>query len=141
MSERIPLVESEDVEYLEKRLQEGEHQVQDFKQTISSYSKIAKAIVAFANQHGGSLFVGIDDDGRILGTETNAEYYRLEDILLSYCKPRPEVYCIVYTTDDGDVLQIEVESGAEKPYASLSKSGEWQIYLRIGDCCERIGKL
>ncbi|NNM15199.1 MAG: ATP-binding protein, partial [Bacteroidia bacterium] len=38
----------------------GENEILDFKQQITSESKIAKTMVSFANHKGGTLLVGVD---------------------------------------------------------------------------------
>ena len=45
---------------------EGEGQKIEFKAKITA---LAKEMVAFANASGGSLFLGVSDDGEIVGIE------------------------------------------------------------------------
>jgi predicted HTH transcriptional regulator len=45
-----------------KLIAEGEGDTLDFKKTISSASKIAKTIAAFANHKGGRLLIGVNDN-------------------------------------------------------------------------------
>ena len=45
----------------------GEDQYQEFKRLIDNLESIAGEIVAFANSDGGVLFVGVDDDGSVVG--------------------------------------------------------------------------
>jgi predicted HTH transcriptional regulator len=40
--------------YIEKLVEEGEHQKQDFKFEISDSKKIARSIAAFSNTEGGN---------------------------------------------------------------------------------------
>ena len=47
----------------------GESETLDFKQTISDASKIAKTLVAFANNKGGTLLIGVRDNGSISGIQ------------------------------------------------------------------------
>ena len=42
----------------------------EFKQRFSSYEKIAKEMIAFANTRGGNIIIGVDDDGSIYGIES-----------------------------------------------------------------------
>lgn len=139
MPDWLPYEYCDDADDLTGRLAEGEHEFQDFKQTISDYLKIARSVVAFANHQGGSLFVGVDDKGRVIGTTARSEYYRLADLLEQYCRPLPDVHTYVYDMDGMEVLEIAVEAGRNKPYASLDKSGKWSVYVREGDRCVRVG--
>lgn len=140
MTDALPYYESEDEKHLLEQLKQGEHTFQDFKQTVSDYHKIARSIVAFANQKGGSLYIGVDDRGNILGTSAQSEYYRIVDILEHYCHPVPDAECIVYETEGREVLEIDVAEGHEKPYTAKDKSGNWIIYLRVNDTCKKIGR-
>lgn len=48
-----------DKEYILELIEEGEHEMQDFKFSISDSRKIARSISAFANHSGGRLLVGV----------------------------------------------------------------------------------
>jgi len=141
MPDWLPYESSWDNETLIHRLADGENTYQDFKQTINEYYKIARSIVAFANQKGGSLFIGVDDKGDVCGTSPRSEYFKLVDILEKFCRPMPDVHCYVYDVDGMEVLEIDVAEGHEKPYASPDKSDKWKIYLRVNDQCKKIGNM
>lgn len=47
-------------------LQEGEGYTIEFKRNFTK--EIDKEMVAFANSSGGQIFIGIDNDGKIVGT-------------------------------------------------------------------------
>ena len=51
-------------------ISQGESSTLEFKRKISSFHKIAKEISAFANTIGGYLLIGVDDDGSIVGVES-----------------------------------------------------------------------
>ncbi|HQK98034.1 MAG TPA: ATP-binding protein, partial [Bacteroidia bacterium] len=57
----------------------GEGEMLDFKKEISSVHRIAKSIVAFANHHGGTLLVGVNDNGTISGVKAEEEKFMLEE--------------------------------------------------------------
>ncbi|MDD4142989.1 MAG: putative DNA binding domain-containing protein, partial [Prolixibacteraceae bacterium] len=63
---------------LQKLIDEGEHQKQDFKFCINDSKKIAKSLVAFANTDGGRLLIGVKDNGKIVGISTDEEFYMVE---------------------------------------------------------------
>jgi predicted HTH transcriptional regulator len=52
---------------IRKLILQGEGTTLDFKKTITSNEKIAKSLVAFANNRGGQLLIGVADDGSIKG--------------------------------------------------------------------------
>ena len=60
-------------------IEEGEHDRQDFKETISASRKLAKTLCAFANTRGGRLLVGVRDNGSLRHLDTEAEKQMLEN--------------------------------------------------------------
>jgi predicted HTH transcriptional regulator len=58
---------------LRKLILQGEGATLDFKKTITSNEKIAKSLVAFANNKGGKLLIGVADDGTIKGVKSEDE--------------------------------------------------------------------
>lgn len=67
-----------DKEYILELIEEGEHEMQDFKFSISDSRKIARSISAFANHSGGRLLVGVKDNGNIAGIRSEEEFYMIE---------------------------------------------------------------
>jgi ATP-dependent DNA helicase RecG len=56
----------------------GEGQHREFKRLIDNPESVAGEIVAFANSEGGALYVGVDDDGRIIGlSDANTTFQSL----------------------------------------------------------------
>lgn len=52
----------------------------EFKQSLTE--DIAKEVIAFANTHGGIIYLGIDDVGNEIGIQNlDTEYNRLSNIL------------------------------------------------------------
>ncbi len=61
------------LEQLNNLIFEGEGLTVEFKRKVSSPEKIARAMIAFANTHGGVLIFGIDDDGSVVGVDSEKE--------------------------------------------------------------------
>ena len=55
--------------HIENLIEQGENQLLDFKFEISDSKKIAKTLVAFANTNGGTLLIGVKDNGEVIGIE------------------------------------------------------------------------
>jgi predicted HTH transcriptional regulator len=51
-------------------IEEGEGFEVEFKRKVSTPEKIARALIAFANTRGGYILFGVDDDGSIIGVES-----------------------------------------------------------------------
>lgn len=71
-----PLTEAALVE----RIALGEHTRQQFKRTFHNPDALAAELAAFANSGGGTLLIGVDDDGRIAGLDA-PEPRRLNQML------------------------------------------------------------
>src|SRR5690606_24806747 len=69
-------------------IEEGEHQQQDFKETISSSQKIAKTISAFANTKGGRIIVGIRDNRSVRGVKADEEIHMLDAAAGFFCREK-----------------------------------------------------
>jgi hypothetical protein len=116
-------------------IEEGEHDRQDFKETISSSRKIARTLCAFANTRGGRLLVGVRDNGSLRHLDTEAEKQMLENAAAFFCKP--EVSILFHTLQIGikEVMVVEIPESADKPVRCLNQEGEWEVYIRSKDQC------
>ncbi len=113
---------------------EGENSTLDFKKTITSFEKIAKTMVAFANNKGGKLLVGVSDDGNIKGVKSEEEErYMLTKAAHFYCKPAIELRFEEVSIDDKTVLVVDIEESDTKPHYSLGEDNKWWVYIRVKD--------
>lgn len=118
---------------LRQLIQKGENETLDFKQEISSASKIAKTIVSFANRRGGRLLIGIRDNKSIAGVRTEDEKYMLTLASDFYCKPPVELVINEWELDGKTVLEAIVPEGPDKPYYAKDDDGKWWVYVRVKD--------
>ncbi len=118
---------------LRQLIQKGENETLDFKQEISSASKIAKTIVSFANRKGGRLLIGIRDNKSIAGVRTEDEKYMLTLASDFYCKPTVELVINEWELDGKVVLEAIVPEGPDKPYYAKDDEGRWWVYVRVKD--------
>ena len=99
---------------------EGEGQKVEFKARLSG---LAKEMVAFANASGGSIYLGIADDGQIAGiAASNRLRSQIQDIA-NNCDPRLPIRLVSH----GRVIEIVVPEGTNKPYSCNEG-----FFLRIG---------
>ncbi|MCC6398020.1 MAG: ATP-binding protein, partial [Bacteroidetes bacterium] len=59
-----------DYKDVNRLIEEGEGFEIEFKRKVSTQEKIARALIAFANTKGGHILFGVDDDGSIVGVES-----------------------------------------------------------------------
>jgi ATP-dependent DNA helicase RecG len=107
----------------------GESDTIEFKSQIpKSQEAIAIATVAFANRKGGRIFVGVDNDGQIVGCPGANVKDTLTSILRDRCEP-PVEFAVAEATVDGKLVYIvTVPEGKDKPYQVKEKG----FYLRTG---------
>jgi len=78
--------------------------------------EIYKEVIAFANTDGGVIYVGIDDQGNVVGLEdTDGSYTRLTNGVRDAIQPDVTMFVRYVLQDDG-VIRIEVSEGSYKPY-------------------------
>lgn len=93
-----------------------------------------KSVSAFANGLGGSLFIGVDNDGIVKGHDDIQRVCEtISNKIRDYMDPLPEVEMIPHKTDEGmNVLQLKVNAGNYTPYYYVG-DGQRVASVRIGD--------
>lgn len=125
-----------DVELL---IDQGEGVQTEFKRKISSPRKIARTMISFANSHGGIILFGIDDDGTIVGVEsekTEVELIRTAGRIYADPPIVPEVEIIPYRGKD--IVAAIIEESKSKPHYYIGdRNGDREdgdrVYIRIND--------
>jgi predicted HTH transcriptional regulator len=115
------------------RIANGENEVLDFKKTISSASKIAKTMSAFANHRGGTLLVGVNDNKTISGVRSEEEKYMLEMAADFYVKPKINLTITEWEFGGKVVLEAIIAKGLDKPYYAKDEDGKWWAHIRVKD--------
>jgi predicted HTH transcriptional regulator len=114
-------------------ISQGEHQQLDFKFEISDSKKIARTLTAFANADGGTLLIGVKDNGHIAGVRSEEEYYMIEAASEMYCRPKVPFEAREWNMEGKIVLEVKVKTSLEKPHKSPDKYDEYKTYIRIND--------
>jgi len=85
---------------------------------------VCKEIIAFANSRGGTLYIGVEDDGTVTGVEdTDEAILQLSNMVRDAIKPDVTMF-VHYETiqiDDKKVIAVTVQRGTERPYYLGSK--------------------
>jgi predicted HTH transcriptional regulator len=119
---------------IKRLIMEGENVSLDFKKTISSTEKIAKTLVAFANNRGGKLLIGVADDGSIKGVKSeDEEKYMITKSAHLFCKPAIEPKFEEIYVDDKVVLVVDIPKSDTKPHYALDENKKWWVYFRVKD--------
>jgi len=113
---------------------EGEGTTLDFKKTITSNEKIAKSLVAFANNKGGQLLIGVGDDGSIKGVKSeDEERYMITKSAHQFCKPAIEPEFEEVHIDGKLILVVNIPRSETKPHYALDENKKWWVYYRVKD--------
>lgn len=115
-----------------KKIALGENEQLDFKFRIDDQKKIARTLVAFANTSGGSLLIGVKDNGKIAGVDPEEEIHMIEGAADLYCKPPIQIESKVWQEGHHLVLEIVVNK-SEIRHKSIADDGSWRNFYRIED--------
>ena len=119
--------------YIQNLIAQGEHQQLDFKFEISSARKIARTFSSFANTDGGTLLIGVKDNGAIAGVRSEEEKFMAESAATLFCRPAVSFTSKVWTINDKVVLEITIPKGGQGPYYAKNDEDRWRIYIRVND--------
>jgi hypothetical protein len=121
------------VPYIESKIAEGEHQRQDFKYAVNDAAKIAITLSAFANTDGGTLLIGVRDNGSVAGVKPEEEIHMVAHAAERFCVPPVKFTPQVWKSDNRYVLEVQVPASNARPHFARMKEGDQRAYLRVGD--------
>lgn len=80
-----------------------------------------KEVIAFANANGGTIYVGIDDDGNVVGVNDIDEVSnRITNGIRDAIHPDITMF-VKYTLQEDNVIRINISEGTYKPYYLKAK--------------------
>ena len=116
----------------------GEDSFTQFKSDITNTDSFAAEIVAFSNARGGFIYIGVEDNGRVVGipkNETGCINQLISNAASQHIKSQIAVQTANVPLDNGNiVIMIQVPEGLDKPY--FDKNGV--IWLKNGADKRRI---
>ena len=93
---------------------EYESERMEYKSRLTD--EIYKEVIAFANTEGGVIYIGIDDQGKVVGIDSVDETYtRLTNGIRDAIQPDVTMF-VRYVLQDNHVIRIEIGEGSYKPY-------------------------
>ena len=119
--------------HIRQLIEAGESQTLDFKFEVSDSKKIAKTFVSFANTDGGTLLIGVKDNGAIAGVRSEEEYYMIDAASKMYCKPEVPFSTRKWNIDGRTILEITIPKSDKKPHYALNEDKKWLVYIRVND--------
>lgn len=100
-----------------------ENKTTEFKREF--VDEIKKTVIAFANTDGGNIYIGIADNGDIIGVnDVDETMLRVTNTIRDVIKPDITMFmdCSCETMENKNVIKIAVQAGTAKPYY-LAKKG------------------
>ena len=97
---------------------------------------IKKEIIAFANSGGGCVYVGVDNNGNVVGiSDPDNELLKITNMVRDSIKPDITMFLSYQIIEESgkSVIEIRVQRGTGRPYY-LSKKGlrPEGVYVRQG---------
>lgn len=122
---------------LDRLVGSGENLHIEFKRKLPQWPKLVREIVAFANTEGGTLLIGVGDEGEIIGVKDPREIEEALEINLPlYMRPVPVYsYVSVPLSRKRAVVAIDIPRSENKPHLALENASDVKgsALIRIAD--------
>lgn len=102
-------------------------------------SKIAKEIIAFVNTTGGSLIIGVEDDGSIYGVRSEkSEAELIKETVADYCQPQIDYQFEFIELFGKEIVVVRIPESKSKPhriqdYKTLLDLNTAEVFIRVND--------
>lgn len=97
---------------------------------------IKKEIIAFANSNGGKLYIGVQDDGTVIGVDNPDEVaLQISNMVRDAIKPDLTMFLHYQTVNEQakQIVMVEVQQGTNRPYYIAKKGLRPEgVYVRQG---------
>lgn len=120
------------MQYIRELIAAGESQTLEFKFELNSARRISQTISAFSNAQGGTLLIGVKDNGSIAGIRLDEEIYVLEAAASMYCKPPVELKIKQHNLEGKQILEVKIAESTEKPVLSEFEPENQKAWIRFG---------
>ena len=103
---------------------------------------LAKEIIAFANTEGGEIYIGIADNGSIVGVDdTDDVMTKITSLVHDTILPDllPYMNLSILNKENKNIVKISVQPGIDRPYYLKSYGLTPQgVYIRVGSSCHNL---
>ncbi len=119
---------------LERLVREGEGLNLEFKRKASHPDKIVREVIAFANTQGGTLLIGVDDNGTIPGVRyPEEESLLITKELQAHCRPSLDYReSIIAASNKKYVVRFDIPSSPRRPHVYKDKD-QSTAFVRVND--------
>ncbi len=105
-----------------------ESETVEFKESLSKESEVLTCACAFANTTGGAIYIGIKDDGKIIGTSIGKNTIEMLSRAITE-QINPAIYANIEEIEEGEkiILKIIISKSEYKPHFFKGIA-----YMRVG---------
>lgn len=115
-------------------IKQGESESVEFITPPQQFDQIGNSVCAMLNGKGGTVFAGVDDNGRIIGVDdAHGLSEKLNKFLLERISPKALWSVSIDSDESGkSIVTVEVQAGKDRPYVF-----DGTIYVRYGSQTRR----
>lgn len=118
---------------LKNLIQTGESSFLEFKHSVASPGKIAREMAAFANTKGGTILIGVKDNGEMVGVQGyHEEEFWLNLAATEECIPEISTEIEMMHVGERDILIVRIPEAEKKPVYVKGKKFR-QVFVRVED--------
>lgn len=110
-------------------LYEQENLYLERKSSKTKVSKIANEVIGMLNADGGTVIIGVSDDGIVEGVDKKI-ITALPKMKFDYISPTPNIFEEEVSVDDKNILLLHVQPDYENMF---ERKDNGQVYRRVGD--------
>lgn len=106
----------------------GESSYIEFKEEAVKAKDLGEEFIAFSNSEGGTVIIGVSDDGEIKGISDEKIEERIMNICRNNCIPNIIPIYELINIDDKKIAVVTIPKGLNKPYYTT----DHKYYIRVG---------
>lgn len=135
-------INSEEVRELLKLGYEGEGQHLEFKHKISHPEKVVREMIAFANSEGGTILIGVDDNGELVGVKyPDEELLVLNEALAKHVKQALIFQdSLIKLSEKKSIIRLDVPPANKPPIYFWPNAKVRESYVRVNDMSVKCSK-
>ncbi len=112
-------------ETVESMIAKGENDSIEFKMDLAKDNNdFLETVSAFANSKGGTIVIGVHDEGRVIGVFEDFEKIdkKIRGLVANRCQPDIDINVESFVIDSRNIVVVTVKEGHDKPYLLFDKS-------------------
>ena len=120
---------------MQRLVAEGEGHQLEFKRKASHPEKIVREMIAFANTEGGTILIGVDDNGTLSGIKyPDEELLFVREALEKHVK-QTLVYqdSLITLSESRFILRLDIPPNLKRPVLFWNDSKHTESYVRVND--------